>query len=419
MSTSLLVVADDLTGANDTSVTFARAGFATVLALSPDTLPEALQAEAEVFAVSTDCRPLPEQAAAATAAVIAAAHTRGLARLYLKIDSTMRGSVAAQIAGALTAWRAVHSDARAVVCPAYPAMGRTIENGRLLVNGVPVNDTPSGRDAICPVPTADMAALLPGALVMPCQDAPALADTIRQSEADVIVIDAQTDDDLRHIAEAIALLGHGAIPVGSAGLANAVVATLPAATAQATADPLPLNAPALLLVTSIHDTSQQQVDAYIGSVAGADAIVFSPHPAQLLAPGSLPALTAQLQALLVSGDGTVIIRANPTRIASGAAAEALAKTFAQQLAALGKHSLEKRRFGALVLFGGDGSAALLHALGVTALRVLRPIAEGVPLATVRGGAYDGLVVITKSGGFGAPDLLCRMMADLNPKEAQV
>ncbi|WP_298641725.1 four-carbon acid sugar kinase family protein [uncultured Cardiobacterium sp.] len=417
MSTSLLVVADDLTGANDTSVTFARAGFATVLALSPNTLPEALQAEAEVFAVSTDCRPLPEQAAAATAAVIAAART--IDCLYLKIDSTMRGSVAAQIKGALTAWRAVHSDARAVVCPAYPAMGRTIENGRLLVNGVPVNDTPSGHDAICPVPTADMAALLPGALVMPCQEVHALADAIRQSEAEVVVVDARSDDDLRRIAEAIAVLGHGAIPVGSAGLANAVVATLPTATAQAAPDPLPLNAPALLLVTSIHNASQQQVDAYIGSAAGADAIVFSPHPAQLLAPGSLPALTAQLQALLVSGDGTVIIRANPARIASGAAAEALAKTFAQQLAALGKHSLKKRRFGALVLFGGDGSAALLHALGVTALRVLRPIAEGVPLATVRGGAYDGLVVITKSGGFGAPDLLCRMMADLNPKEAQV
>ncbi|MDO5090259.1 MAG: four-carbon acid sugar kinase family protein [Cardiobacteriaceae bacterium] len=415
MDASLLVVADDLTGANDTSVTFAEAGFATVLALSADTLPDALQAEAEVFAVSTDCRPLPDSAAAETARVIALAREKGLARLYLKIDSTMRGSVAEQIAGALKAWHAVYPDAQAIVCPAYPAMGRTIENGRLLVNGVPVNDTPSGRDAICPVPTAQMAELLPDAVMMPCQEAHVLADAIRQSGAAQIVVDGKNDGDLQCIAEAVALLGHSAIPVGSAGLARAVASTLPPAKGQNLVTPLPLNAPALLLVTSIHDTSQQQVDAYIGSVAGEDAIVFSPHPAQLLASGSLPALMRQLQALLVSGDGTVIIRANPARIASGTAAETLARHFAQKLAALGQLCLQKRRFGALVMFGGDGSAALLHALNVKALQVLRPLAEGVPLATVHGGNYDGLTVITKSGGFGSPDLLCQMMGKLKEK----
>lgn len=217
------------------------------------------------------------------------------------------------------------------------------------------------------------------------------------------------------IAQAIALLGNTVIPVGSAGLAQALVATLPAAPAHALSNPLPLPAPPMLLVTSIHDSSQQQIDTYIGSAAGAQSIVFSPHPAQLLAPDSLPALTSQLQALLASGNGAVIIRANPTHIASGNAAEALAKTFAQKLAALGKHSLQNRRFGALILFGDDGSSALLNALKVKALQVLRPIAEGVPLAIVHGGAHDGLIVISKSGGFGTPDLLSRIMNDLIPQ----
>lgn len=414
MNTSLLVVADDLTGANDTGVTFAAAGFATVLALSAETLPDALQSHAEVYAVSTDCRPHPAQAAARTATAIGAARAQGVARLYLKIDSTMRGSVQEQIAGALSAW---HDGAVAVICPAYPAMGRTIEQGRLLVNGIPVNDTPSGRDPVCPVATADMGALLPQALLLPCAEAQTLADNIRTSGAAQVVVDAKSDADLAHIARAITLLGDAAVPVGSAGLANALVATMPAPLARDIADPLPVDAPALLLVSSIHDTSQRQVDTYIGSADGADAIVFSPHPAQLLAPHSLPALQAQLQSLLISGDGTVIIRANPARIAGGSGAEQLAKTFAQKLAALGKQALQKRRFGALVLIGGDGSAALLDALGVKALQVLRPVAEGVPLATIRGGAYDGLAVITKSGGFGGTDLLCRIMQQLSHKEA--
>ena len=416
MKSSLLVVADDLTGANDTSVTFAQTGLSTVLALSPATLAQSLAAEADVYAVSTDCRPLPDKAASATAEVIALARQAGVNRLYLKIDSTMRGSVSAQVQGALSAWKAHHAQAVAVICPAYPAMGRSIVNGQLLVNGVPVNDTPSGKDAICPVPTANMPTLLPGALALPCQEAQALAQAIRTSGSTQVVIDAQSDADLDCIARAIALLGDAAIPVGSAGLAQAIVRTQPPQVTRDIANPLPLKAPALLLVTSIHDTSQQQVDAYIGSPAGADAIVFSPHPAQLLAPSSQSALLAQMRSLLTSGDGTVIIRANPARIASGSAAEELAKSFAQKLAALGKECLQKRRFGALVLFGGDGSAALLDTLGVKALQVLRPVAEGVPLATVRGGEYDGLVVITKSGGFGTPDLLQRIMEVLSNKE---
>lgn len=411
MNHALLLIADDLTGANDTAVTFAQAGLATVLALSPATLGDALQKKADVYAVSTDSRPLPDSAAKRTAQVIDAAYGQDITRLYLKIDSTMRGSVAQQVQGALSAWRKRHAQAVAVICPAYPAMGRTIENGQLLVGGIPVNDTPSGKDAICPVKTSDMKTLLPEAVVLPCADAQTLAADIRASGAAQVVVDAKTDTDLRTIAQAIAELGEAAIPVGSAGLARALVQT---ATRTQTNDEQDIvaQAPALLLVTSIHDTSQSQVDAYIGSAGGADAIVFSPHPAQLLAPHSEGALLAQMRALLSSGDGSVIIRANPARIAPGSGAEALAKTFAQKLAALGKECLRKRRFGTLVLFGGDGSAALLDTLGVKALRVVRAIAEGVPLAVVEGGSFDGLTVITKSGGFGAPDLLCRMMEQL-------
>ncbi|MCI1208756.1 MAG: hypothetical protein LKF96_04860 [Treponema sp.] len=38
--------------------------------------------------------------------------------------------------------------------------------------------------------------------------------------------------------------------------------------------------------------------------------------------------------------------------------------------------------------------------------------EGVPLASVLGTKYKNLPVITKSGGFGTPDLLCRVIKKL-------
>jgi uncharacterized protein YgbK (DUF1537 family) len=142
-------------------------------------------------------------AAERTAEALHALINAGIERIFLKIDSTMRGSVPGQVAGALAAWRTVHPDARAFVCPAYPLMGRTVESGRLLVNGEPVERTSFGSDPVTPVKTSDMAELLPDSV------------TIR-------MFDAATDADLMKIAESISAAGPSVIPVGSGGLAEAV-----------------------------------------------------------------------------------------------------------------------------------------------------------------------------------------------------
>jgi D-threonate/D-erythronate kinase len=112
------LIADDLTGANDTAVQFARRGWDTLLALDPTSGSAGLSAIRTALAVTTDSRALDNAAAAKlTSEAIAHLMDAGVDRIYLKIDSTMRGSVAGQIDGALAAWRTRHSDARAVVCP--------------------------------------------------------------------------------------------------------------------------------------------------------------------------------------------------------------------------------------------------------------------------------------------------------------
>ena len=138
-----------------------------------------------------------------TAEALHALMHAGIERIFLKIDSTMRGSVPGQVAGALAAWRTVHPDARAFVCPAYPLMGRTVESGRLLVNGVPVDRTAFGSDPVTPVKASDMSELLP-------------------DSSAVRTFDAATDADLMRIAEFISAAGPSVIPVGSGGLAEAV-----------------------------------------------------------------------------------------------------------------------------------------------------------------------------------------------------
>lgn len=61
--------------------------------------------------------------------------------------------------------------------------------------------------------------------------------------------------------------------------------------------------------------------------------------------------------------------------------------------------------GPLVLSGGDTASVVCRALDARAIELRREIAPGIPCGVIVGGAFDGLPVVTKSGGFGPPDAL--------------
>src|SRR5207237_2702615 len=69
------------------------------------------------------------------------------------------------------------------------------------------------------------------------------------SSGRVVVVDAATEDDLRRLAGAIALLGSKAVPVGSAGLARHLARTWK--------DGSPA-APAIVIVTSLQEMARLQ-----------------------------------------------------------------------------------------------------------------------------------------------------------------
>ena len=344
------LIADDLTGAGDASVQFAKRGWYAFLQLVQSGSPE-FRSRDSVVAVTTDCRALGNEAAARlTADALTALMTSGIERVFLKIDSTMRGSVPGQIAGALAAWRTRYPDARAVVCPAYPRMGRTVESNQLLVEGVPVERTAIGRDPVTPVMTSDMATLVPA---LP----------------HISVVDAATDADLDAIAASIAAAGLSVIPVGSGGLAEALAAILSGRPATETAmraiDIIPRQGSRILLqVSSLNPVSRAQV--------------------------------ARLKATFPE---VVVLRPPVERGESVAVAEHLARQYAEQVA--------REDWDILGLIGGDGARETLRQLGASGIRIVDSMVEGIPLGVVVGGTADGTPVFTKAGGFGAEDALVR------------
>lgn len=393
MNPTIAIVADDLTGSGDTAVQFVRAGWNTHLSIGG--ADEALSGPGapgvEVLAVTTNSRAL--SAADAAEAVwqnVRRLRAAGATRLYKKVDSTLRGAFKAEIDAAREAWG---PNTVAVICPAFPATGRTVEQGVLYVNGKPVTETSAATDPVTPVTENHIPTLL-GCAHVAAQDGDtpqALAARIRAA-GHTVVVDAATEADLERLARAIGLLGVHALPVGAGGLAA------PLARVWAGADQ---TAPVVVVVTSQHSAARAQAAALQAS--GADT--WTPSLSQLADDAawqawSQPLLRAHAEAPAQAG--TVLLLA-PEGQLDGLDSE----TVAERLGSLAAQLIASANAAGVVATGGDGARSVLVALGARGIALVDEVMGGVPLGTLTGGTAAGLPVVTKAGGFGTEDVLVR------------
>ena len=412
------IIADDLTGAGDSAVQFARKGWRARLSLSEQIAGSS--ADGAVVATVTDARAMsPARARSTTRAAVESLRRAGVNRIFLKIDSTLRGSVGAQIAGALAAGV---DDAIAVVCPAYPAMGRVVDNGRLLVNGAGVETTSVGRDPVTPVTTSSLSELIPGSVGLRIVrgDAIVLAASILEAGSRIVHVDATTDDDLSVVADAIVLLGVRAIPVGSAGLAEVMAGAwgtgLPdtAMTDAHTTRP----GPVLVQVSSLHDVSRMQFDRLLASAAPDTVRALAPPFDDVVgADVALDWVTRTLEVDPALPDIVVVLaplhRGTVTSsAASGRVDRTAADLVADGLAAISAHVIDRAGARALVLMGGEGARALLRRSGAASILIAGSLREGLPIGVIDGGHLDGLTVVTKAGGFGSESTLSDILPEL-------
>ncbi|HZA72309.1 MAG TPA: nucleotide-binding domain containing protein [Propionibacteriaceae bacterium] len=85
---------------------------------------------------------------------------------------------------------------------------------------------------------------------------------------------------------------------------------------------------------------------------------------------------------------------------------------AAALAARVSSALADPTYGALIIVGGDGAAAILAQLSTERILIDGAVSGGCPTGIVVGGTADGLRLVTKSGGFGTPDTLATITARL-------
>ncbi len=389
------VVADDLTGAADTGCGFVRAGLTTTVTWAAPTEGTASLGDPErlggtqVVAVDTRSRTLDAQGAeAVTAGVVADLRAAGVTTLYKKVDSTLRGHLAAEVGAALASW---HDDAVAVVAPAFPATGRALVDARLLVNGARA-DRPSLPELLAPAGLPQVHLDLDG---VRRTDLPAVLRSHRAAGVRILVCDAETDDDLHAIARAGVALGPAVVWVGSGGLASVLPARLgltsaPPATPPADSSTAPAG-PVLVAVGSGSDVARRQA-AHLATTGAAHVRI----PVRALdgSAGRNADTTQTAESVLTHlRDGRDVVLTVGTETGSRGADDAL---LVDRLGALLCPCAEL--VGGLVATGGDTATGILRAWGISALRLVGEVEPGVPLSVAVGARP--IPVVTKAGAFG-------------------
>jgi uncharacterized protein YgbK (DUF1537 family) len=347
MTLKVAIIADDLTGSLDTGTPFVEAGLSVAVAIDVEAAGKALETGAEVVVVNTASRGLPEEEAAARVRAVAETlRAAGSAIFMKKIDSRLKGNVAAEsiaLAGVLGL-------KTILVAPAIPDQERITYRGCVV-----------GRGVEHPLPIADL-----------------FAGFARE----VSVADAEDDADLDLVVAENDWLS--TLAVGARGLGSALARRLGEA-ARLTPEFLatrktlfafgsrdPITVVQMDRLEASH-ALRIVVDAPMGAVESGEGLAL---PAMLRCTGEMKNDAALVASRFAKGVKSVIDDTKPDMIMVG---------------------------------GGDTALAVFRELGVTVLLPKGEIEAGVPWFDVKDINGRQFRCAVKSGGFGNSDSLLRLI----------
>ncbi|WP_142850399.1 3-oxo-tetronate kinase [Telmatospirillum sp. J64-1] len=398
-------IGDDFTGSSDLANTLAKGGMRTVQFNGIPDAPAEADIEAGVVALKTRTAPV-EQAVAESLAALRWLMAQGCRQYLFKYCSTFDSTPEGNIGPVLDALARELKASRAIVCPAFPATGRTVYNGHLFVNDRLLNESGMESHPLTPMTDPDIRRwlglqtkepvghVLYREIAKGARAIEAALDEQAQKGARYIVLDAVSDEDLEAIGRAMA---RELLLSGGSGIALG----LPKNFAREGAEAVPEQSwagrkgPVVALCGSCSVNSRRQV-AYHAErhparsvaaddvMAGLDADALADWAVAQAAEGRVPLIYS-------SADPEVIRRAQDSH-GKARVAESIENLFARVSQRLRDRGVEK-----IVTAGGETSGAVVSVLGAKAFHIGPEIDPGVPAVSVVG---ENLVLALKSGNFG-------------------
>ena len=388
----LLIVADDFTGALDTGVQFASLGASAKVVTSTQCDSSQLEGLDVLIFDAESRHTAPAISYKKVYDFVKSVATLGVEYVYKKTDSGLRGNIGAELAGAMDAL-SVKSMA---FIPAFPEMNRVTKNGIHYIDSVPVGKSMFAEDPFNPVKYSDVREIIAS----------------QTSKKGIRVYDAESDSDMEKIA---ASLGSESLKLtaGCAGFAKVLAKALGFDRKPKEVHGMPERF--LMLCGSVNPVTRAQMD--FAARHGFKYMALSPeqklNPAW---PGSQEcresakkwmAEIVKCNSVLDANNPAETEQTNNYIKSHNLNLDQVMHNISHAIAGAGKALIDEGLDARLMCVGGDTLLALMEAVGVTELVPLCEIALGVVLTSFE---YSGkrYYIMTKSGGFGEPDLLVNL-----------
>jgi len=230
----LAIIADDLTSAMDCAIQVARSGIDAFVILNGH-WNNSNQRRASVISIDTDTRNMSAaESYSRIRKVTTSIQAYGYRDIYKSVDSTLRGNIGAEIDAVMD----THSFDLCVVAPAFPLYGRTTVNGMHFLDGVPIAQTEFANDPRSPVKEGNLVRLCSsqskrrvglvriGTLRRGMGAVSKRITYLKSQEVELVVFDAQVEEDLDRIVQTISKTRWRVLWVGSTGLARYICRTM-------------------------------------------------------------------------------------------------------------------------------------------------------------------------------------------------
>ncbi|WP_175073709.1 four-carbon acid sugar kinase family protein [Terribacillus sp. AE2B 122] len=412
----LAIIADDLTGANDSGVQLARAGLETKVFLEQD-YSAAEGAEAIVF--DTDSRSIaPHEAYNKIKSITEFLLQAGFNSIYKKIDSTMRGNIGNEI----KAFGDTIGADFVIIAPGYPKNGRTVIDGNHYLNGVLLDQTEMAHDPKTPVNEAHIPTLLRGQIneeigLIPLEVIRSnekilqlLLNEFKKQNIKYVVADSDAEEDLQHLLELTKDAPYSIAWVGSAGLASYLPSYYGIQHKENKELLIPSHdKPVLTVVGSVNKQSRNQLNLLLKDTSTVGICLDSAKAVssieerekeikRIVEAAKVTAAKGLDTAIYTAGTKEDISRSREAGRILGLNETQVSNEIVKMLGEVIAELIREELFCGLVMTGGDTAKQVCSLLDTSGFHLYDELEIGVPISAFIG--KEALFVITKAGGFG-------------------
>ena len=428
------IIADDLTGANDTALQFKKCNAKTKILLDYSIPPEN-DLSTEIWAISTESRNISaEQAEARVLETIENLNKNlNLEYFYKKIDSTLRGNIARET---LTMVKTLNYDA-AIIIPAFPSEGRITVGGYHLSKGTPIGRTEMARDPHSPITESYVPSLFKNQLKEDEQNIVGLIglktimngagpilikinELIKEGKK-LIIADSASAVDIEQVVLAINKSNYKILPAGTAATGSILAKLwLPEDDITEKNEQIIMpQMPNLIISGSATQINSNQIEQ-LDKTYDFDNIHTLPLTVEMVLNGINDDFVNDIVSQLSSGDTVVIHSSKLLENFDGFSDDSLrgelsranlASKITDYLAELTKAITDKIKV-LLITLGGETSYKCCNAISAKELIMKDEVAPAIALCV----DYKNQWIITKSGNLGNPKTLIEILKYIEKHE---